>query len=56
MEIKKYTLKKSLKHLLDKTTVSQKSNHEDNLKESNDATDCNLKKSEADFLNSFIFT
>lgn len=56
MKRERYTLKKSLKHLLDKTTVSQKGNHEDNLKESNDATDCNLKKSESDFLNSFIFT
>lgn len=57
MEIKRYTLKKSLRHLLDKTTVAQKGNHEDNIKESsNDVTDCNLKKSEADFLKSFIFT
>lgn len=57
MKIKKYSLKKSLKHLLESPASAQQCNPGDTINEGeNDVSECNLKKSEADFHNSFIFT
>jgi hypothetical protein len=55
MKIKKYSLKKSLRHLLEKPENAQQSNQGDTIKkDEKDAPACDLKKSEAEFHNSFI--
>ncbi len=57
MKIKKYSLKKSLRHLLEKPENAQQGTQGVTIKkDEKDAPACDLKKSETEFHNSFILT